>query len=143
MKKIILTICLVIASLTICLATANAATDVEGTTRTIIPKPNFLPGPTVKEQQEDSSLKASLGESILPRIGLNLVGYVGAASLLFVIISGVTAYGDEEAVGNAKQQLTYALVGFLLALMAVTIVTIINNINFQGNDTQEISTPAK
>lgn len=119
------------------------AAEKKESTMTIIPKSDFLPGPTVKEQQAKPGLKKAFGEEILPRIGLNLIGFVGAASLLFVVISGVrfvTAYGDEEAVGNAKQQLTYALVGFLLSLLAVTIVTIVNNINFQGNDTQQVET---
>lgn len=146
MKRKILSLIVIVFSITVMGSFVNfhqaEAAEMKNTT-TIIPKSNFLPGPTVKEQKDNPGLKKAFGEEILPRIGLNLIGFVGAASLLFVVISGVrfvTAYGDEEAVGNAKQQLTYALVGFLLSLLAVTIVTIVNNINFQGNDTQQVET---
>jgi hypothetical protein len=93
-----------------------------------IEKPTTLPGPT-----GDAADRASLTSSILPRIAVGIIGFAGAVALVFLIIGGVryaTAYGEDEAVEKAKKQVMYAIIGFFLAILSYTIVTIITNLNF-------------
>lgn len=93
-----------------------------------IPKPTTLPGP-----EGENADRASLTSSILPRIAVGIIGFAGAAALIFLIIGGVryaTAYGEDEAVEKAKKQVMYAIIGFFLAILSYTIVTIITNLNF-------------
>jgi hypothetical protein len=97
----------------------------------IIPKPGLLPGPTEETQAEKGGARNILIDTILPFFGIGFVGIVGAFSLLFLVIAGVrftTAYGNEEAVQNAKNQAVYALVGLMVALLSYTIVRIVTNI---------------
>ena len=63
-----------------------------------------------------------------------MIGFVGSMAFLFLVVAGVryiTAYGDEEAAGNAKNQAIYAVVGLVIALLSYTIVAIITNINLE------------
>ncbi|MDA1061235.1 MAG: hypothetical protein O3B47_05610, partial [bacterium] len=78
----------------------------------VIPKPRTLPGPVLEEGKPDSA-RTALVDNILPKYAVSLIGFVGAASLLFLIIAGVRfgmAYGNEEAIEKAKKQVIFALV---------------------------------
>ena len=155
MKKILLTI----LALTILTAQTAALTAYAGTIThsqsqysnkvliaefkpSIVPKPYFLPGPSEKDQEEKGA-RSILVDKILPKFVVGLVGTVGGIALLFIIIGGVrfaTAYGNDEAVKKAKDQVIFGIVGFLIALLAYTIVTIIINLNIPQDTTEN---PAK
>jgi hypothetical protein len=65
-----------------------------------------------------------------------LIGIVGALAIIFLIIGGIRyilAHGDEKATKSAKDQITAALVGLVIALLAVVIVIIVGNILGAGN----------
>ncbi len=101
----------------------------------VIPKPRTLPGP------EGSDNRKTLTETILPNYAVGTIGFVGALSLIFLIIGGLRftmAYGKEESVENAKKQVIYALVGLVIALMSYTIVSIISNIELKSDETKTI-----
>ncbi len=107
----------------------------------VMVRPDLLPGPDKQQVQEEGSRKI-LTESVLPKFAINLISFIGAIALLFVIIGGVRytmVYNNEEAAETAKNQVLYAIVGFLIALLAYTIVTIVTNIEFTGN----VSGPAQ
>ncbi len=65
-------------------------------------------------------------------LGMNIVfGVAIAVSMIALIMSGikfVTARGDPKAKASAQQALTYSVVGFVLAIAAFTIKTIIFNV---------------
>lgn len=106
-------------------------------TPSIIPKPDTLPGPTINEQTQTAENNVFTSE-VLPRIALGLTGFVGAAALVMLIVSGIrfaTVYGNEEAVDKAKSQIIYSLVGFGIAMLAFTIVSIIVNFDFGEKNT--------
>ncbi|MFH1284036.1 MAG: hypothetical protein ABIH78_00380 [Candidatus Peregrinibacteria bacterium] len=107
-----------------------------------IPKPDLLPGPgpdRITGEEGGGTARNILTETILPFFAIGLIGFVGGLSLVMLIISGVRfamAYGNEEAITKAKSQAMYSLVGFLIALLSYTIVTIVINLRIGGDTTQ-------
>ncbi|MEK7672653.1 MAG: hypothetical protein AAB373_02095 [Patescibacteria group bacterium] len=97
-----------------------------------IPKPNTLVGPT-----QDG--RNALTRNVLPKFAVILTGLTASLSLLFLVIAGVrfvTAYGKEDSVTNAKNQAIYAVLGLLVSLVAYTIVAIVSNLKFDGDETK-------
>ena len=101
-----------------------------------IPKPSTLPGPSEEQIYGEEGKDTGAGiiflsQGLLPKFTVGMIGFIGGLSLFFLIVGGVryaTMYGNEEAIEKAKNQVIYALVGFIIALLAYTIVTIIINI---------------
>ena len=151
MKKIITYILVLVAITSISIETTVAKEITETSTHeqtliasdvkpTLIPKPDTLPGPSVAEQGEEGARSIFITK-ILPYVAITMIGMSGGIALLFIIIGGVRfamAYGNEENVTKAKDQVMYALVGFLLSMLAYTIVTSITKIDLVKNNT---STP--
>ena len=103
----------------------------------LIPKPDLLPGPE-KSQVKDEGGRKILTESVLPKFAIGFTGLVGGVALMFVVIGGVRytmVYGNEEAAEKAKNQIIWAIVGFLVAILSYTIVTVINNLEYSDNQT--------
>lgn len=99
-----------------------------------IPKPTTLPGQEVKAQQnnEDKGGKYAV-ETFVPKVTKMLIGFAGICAFLFTIIGGIrfmTAYGETEAVTNARKQIQWSLIGLVIAIFAYTIVSIISSIDF-------------
>lgn len=102
-----------------------------------IPKPDLLPGPS-QDQVEKEGGRKILTESVLPKFAISFIAFVGGVALLFVVIGGVRytmVYNNEEAAEKAKNQIIWAIVGFVVAILSYTIVTIISNIEFEDNTT--------
>lgn len=60
----------------------------------------------------------------------DLLRVAGIVAVFFVIIGGfkfITAQGEPEAAAGARKTLTFALIGLVVALMAVVIVSFIGN----------------
>lgn len=96
----------------------------EGTTAGSTPATLKLPGVGTDEGK-------MLQENVLPAITNIVVSITGGLALLFVIISGIqilTAYGNEEKIGEAKKTLTWALLGLLISILSYAIVQIIVSI---------------
>lgn len=152
MKKIISYILLIIViSLTIGAITVHADDDNSERLETAnlafqqpyIPKPTFLPGPDEELQRTEGGARTILGSRILPKMAIGMVGFMGITAILFLIVGGVrfaTAYGNDEAVEKAKHQIMYSLIGLLIALLAYTIVSIVINIRYEGDQSQRDST---
>jgi len=112
---------------------AGFGNDPETYIPTVIPKPDLLPGPYPSEMAENKSHKKSLTSTILPRIGVGIIGFVAVGALIFLIAGGVRmtlTFGDEDSINKGKDQVIYAIVGFIIALFAYTIVAIIINLDF-------------
>lgn len=119
------------SSLAILTNTALAADDESIKNYLITPKPKYLPGPLSVTQGQAGGVTEWLVETILPRWTTGMVGFIAMLSLLMLIISGIrylTAYGNDEAAGNAKKMIIYSLAGLLISVFAYTIVAIIANI---------------
>lgn len=130
MKKLIITILLTL-SFTISLGSLVSYAGVF--TIPVIPRPDTIPGPDINPNDPLSGRK-TLINTILPNYAVGLIGFVGAATFVFLVISGVRyamSFGNEEAIKKAKDQTIYALVGFVIALLSYTIVTIITNLKFE------------
>lgn len=103
-------------------------------------KPDLLPGPDNQEIAQGSR-EIILGK-FLPRLTVRIIGLIGAAALLSIVIGGLryaTAYGKEETLEAAKNQILYSIIGFIVAILSYTIVTIVSNVEFKGDN----STPAQ
>jgi hypothetical protein len=113
----------------------------------VIPKASNLPGPDHNEiaktskgdaAAEDKGARRSLIRSVLPKFAVSTVGIVGILALVFLVIGGlryVTSYGNDENIEKAKKQVIYSLVGLMIALLSYTIVAIVTNLEFEGNET--------
>ncbi len=135
MKKLILSLILgLLLTLPTITGTALANNEFKPT---IIEKPETLPGPGADEQTKSGGARNILVNTILPRFAISLIGFVGAVSLVFVIVGGVRftiSYGNEEDIENAKKQVIYGIAGFIIALLSYTIVRIITNLEFIGDE---------
>lgn len=139
MKKFLITILL-----TLSLATSVSPLIAYAGNFAVTPRPDTLPGPTLDENDPRSGRESLIG-TILPNYAVGLIGFVGAAAFIFLVISGVRyamSYGNEEAIKKAKDQTIYALVGFVIALLSYTIVTIIANLKFEGDTSTGAAQPA-
>lgn len=102
-----------------------------------IPKPRTLPGLTSGEQAEEDAGKKYVGESILPAVVQFFIFAAGIGSLVFMIIGAIkymTAYGNEESMGEAKRTIIFAVVGFLIAIFSYAIVALIISIKLDTRD---------
>lgn len=96
----------------------------------VIPKPQYLVGPTVT-QQSAGEVRSWFAMELLPSWATGLIGMVAGFALLMLVISGVrylTAYGSDETAGAAKKMALYSIVGLLLAVFSYAIVVIIANL---------------
>lgn len=60
-----------------------------------------------------------------------LIGIVGGLAIIFIVIGGIRyilAGGDPKATDAAKNQITAALIGLIVALLSVAIVVIVGNL---------------
>lgn len=104
----------------------------ETTTAPKIPNISTLPGPNSGTKLEDTS--TYLTTNLLPHIARTVTGLAITLSVIFIIFSSIqflTAYGNEEKLGNAKKTVTFALVGLFLSLLSFAIVQIIFFTGFQ------------
>lgn len=69
--------------------------------------------------------------AIVVRVINFLLTLIGGISVLFIIIGGfkmVASQGNPEAVKSGKQTATWAVVGLVIALMAFSIIAIVQNV---------------
>ncbi|MFA5820613.1 MAG: hypothetical protein WC873_00640 [Candidatus Gracilibacteria bacterium] len=115
---------------------AVAADPTSETNLPDIPRPVTLPGPDSKDfsgTEDDANKRQVFITDLLPRYTVVLVGVLGVFAFLYLVIAGVrflTAYGNDEAYTKAKNQATYAVVAFLIAILSYIIVSLVVNIDF-------------
>ena len=76
--------------------------------------------------------EATGGEGSIRRLALRIVnfflGFLGILAVIMVIYGGVTyvtAAGNDESIGNAKNIIMYALIGIIVILLSFAIVNTI------------------
>lgn len=87
-----------------------------------------------------SSISGWLGDKIWPLI----MGTAVLATLLFAFYGAFlyfTAYGDENRATNAKKSITYAIIGFIIALLAFSIMNYVQNIIISRQAQTELTAP--
>ena len=102
------------------------------TTMPSIPKPDYLPGPDEGSSQQGIT-DYFINEAI-PGFISGFIGFVGIMAFLALVIGGIqfmTAYGNDEKLGSAKKTVTYAIVGFVIAIFAYAIVSIVSSVNLE------------
>ncbi len=68
---------------------------------------------------------------LLLKIMQGFLTIIGAWAMAFIVIGGfklVMSQGDEEAVTKAKKSITWAVLGLVVALLAFSIIAIIQNL---------------
>lgn len=105
-----------------------------------IPKPDFLPGPD--EGSSKSDILTYFREKAVPSFVGGFIGIVGLVAFVAMIVSGIqflTSYGNEERASAAKRTATFAIVGFLIAILAYAIVSIISSLQLGTSSIEDIS----
>lgn len=131
--KTIFKISLIISAL---LLTFHFVAEASNYTAPIIHKPELLPGPTADQIVQQDTRNILLG-LFLPNLAIRIISLIGIAALISIIIGGiryVTAYGSDEALEKAKTQILYSIVGFIVAILSYTIVSIVINTEFSGDN---------
>lgn len=71
--------------------------------------------------------------TLLSNAAVILMGFVGALSVIFLIIGGIqyiTSAGNSDGSAKAKRTITYAVGGLVLALSTTAIINLINTLFF-------------
>ncbi len=87
------------------------------------------PDPNLADVQGLFSVQYCTANSAVVRVITILLSIIGVVSALMVVIGGyryVVSQGNEKAVSSARKTLTYALAGLVVAVLAYSIVSIIN-----------------
>lgn len=106
-------------------STVFAADTTRETIAPSIPDISTLPGP---KDVDVSKVSGYLQSQFLPRIAVTVITLAIGSSVLFIIIGAImmlTAYGNEEKIGNAKKTIMLALIGLVISLLSYVIVQLI------------------
>jgi hypothetical protein len=96
----------------------------------ITPKPKTLIGPPISVGNVE---RQTLTRNILPKFTTFLLGITAIIALIFILFSGarmMISMGEEEVYNKSKERIQWAIVGLVLAILAIIIVQIVTNINF-------------
>ncbi len=104
----------------------------------LIPKPDMLPGPSAITDTGDNHERYLITDLIptLIRGAINLLGGITIIALMYGGIQYLTAFGDDTKHENAKRNITFAIVGLMIALFSYTIVKIVSDVPL--SDSNEI-----
>lgn len=86
----------------------------------------FSPLPGAKYTSE-TGLVGNLLSDILPVV-LGLAGFITVIIIVIAGIQFITSGGNPEAAAAAKNRLTFAIVGFIVIILAFAILQIVNSI---------------
>jgi len=107
-------------------------TDVKNDSGFAIPKPKYLPGPSIETQtSKENGVTKWVVETVLTRWVAGTIQFVAVLAFLMLVISGVkylTAYSNDESATSAKKMATYSLIALFITMIAYAIVTIIVNL---------------
>ncbi|MBI2326982.1 hypothetical protein HYU92_01575 [Candidatus Curtissbacteria bacterium] len=88
--------------------------------------------PGLKPEFTETDLVGKIITVVLPVV-LSIAGFL---TIIFIIISGIqfiTSSGNPEAAATARNRLTFALIGFVIILLAFSILQIIDTFFLGGN----------
>lgn len=91
-----------------------------------IPNISTLPAPYKNESVTEMGL--AMKNDFLPKIAMTIIKFAIPLSVLFIIIGAIqilTAYGNDEKTGNAKNTIIFALIGLIISLLSYAIVQLV------------------
>jgi hypothetical protein len=99
------------------------------TTKTVIPNtPNISTLPAPYKNQSVTEAGLTMKNDFLPKIAMTIIKFAIPLSVLFIIIGAIqilTAYGNDEKTGNAKNTIIFALIGLIVSLLSYAIVQLV------------------
>ncbi len=104
-----------------------------------IPKPPLLVGPNPDDDTQVEVQEYFYNEAI-PSFIAGFLGLISGVALLALIWAGIQyiiSMGEEEAITKAKKTALWAVLGFVLALLAYALVSVINTISFPNVEHEE------
>ena len=110
----------------------QAASDVQVPT---ITKPDLLPGPEddSTDPEDHEKFQEYIRTTAIPTFIEGFLGLIAGFALLALIYAGIrflTSYGEEEGITEAKRIATWSIIGFVVTLLAYTVVSAINTLAF-------------
>lgn len=151
-KKLILTLLILVSFFgALSPSVSYAANEVDNTSGTIeereverafIPRPDNLPG--VDPNRSGESQKNFFLQVLLPTATNILFALVTIICFISMIAGGIQmslSFGSEDAIDKGKKTIIWSLVGFGIAILSYTIVSIIANfdLDLQNSATESIS----
>lgn len=91
-----------------------------------IPNISTLPAPYKTESVKEMGL--AMKNDFLPKIAMTIIKFAIPLSVLFIIIGAIqilTAYGNDEKAGNAKNTIIFAVLGLIISLLSYAIVQLV------------------
>ncbi|MBT5016163.1 hypothetical protein HN748_02885 [Candidatus Peregrinibacteria bacterium] len=108
------------------------ASDVQVPT---ITKPDLLPGPEddPSDSEDHERFQEYVRTTAIPTFIEGFLGLIAGFALLALIYAGIrflTSYGEEEGITEAKRIATWSIIGFVITLLAYSVVSAINTLAF-------------
>lgn len=133
MKKLFAIFLLTMIMTPVLISTATATKPVAPEPATIvdtpiIPKPDFLPGPSAEMTAKGADTQDFILNTGVPRAINIVIGLLGIATFIAIVIASIsmlTAFGNEDKYTKAKTNLFYAIMGFVIVLLSFALVSII------------------
>ena len=105
----------------------------------VIPSPK-LPGPDDAPELAGLAGKGFSEENLVGKLVSDIIpiilGLAGFLTVIFIVISGIqfiTSSGNPEAAAAARARLTFALVGFIIIILAFAITQLVDTIFLGGS----------
>lgn len=105
----------------------------------VIPSPK-LPGPEDAKELEGLAGKGFTAENLVGKLVSDIIpiilGIAGFLTVIFIVISGiqfVTSSGNPEAAAAARSRLTFAIIGFIIIILAFAITQLVDTIFLGGS----------
>lgn len=114
-----------------------SANLVYATTTPIIPKPDYLPGPSQETTQSGQDTQNYFLNTSIPGIINTAIGIIGIGAFIGLLIGAInmlTAYGNDDKYKKAKDLIKSSLIGFLIVIFSYAIVSIITSISLPSSN---------
>jgi len=98
-------------------------------TKTVVPTiPSISTLPAPYKNDSVTEIGHAMKDDFLPKIAMTVIKFAIPLSVLFIIIGAIqmlTAYGNDEKIGNAKSTIIFALLGLIISLLSYAIVQLV------------------
>ncbi|MBU1445657.1 hypothetical protein KKD70_00120 [Patescibacteria group bacterium] len=107
--------------------------------QTTIPKiPNISTLPAPYKDSNVTEMGHAIKDEFLPKIAMTVIKFAIPLSVLFIVVGAMqflTAYGNTEKIGNAKNTVLFAVIGLVISLLSYAIVQLVFYTGYFGLST--------
>ncbi|MBU0982214.1 pilin [Patescibacteria group bacterium] len=106
----------------------------------VIPKPQYLPGPDPDITVKGADTQNYILNTTIPRVINIVTALLALAAFIGIIITAInmlTAFGNEDKYTKAKNNMKFAISGFLVVIFSYAIVSVIVSLAFPMEEDQE------